>query len=246
MGNEREEGEFVIEDEEKSDNHSPGKKVKDDAPIDDDGDMAVDGAAAADELRPPQEDSCRMENQQSEDMVVSNDEPARMGNITRMEIEETAGNNFKNGNIEEMVTKVNPDESALGNPRGPATDEHFNGLIKAGCFGPFPYPSPNCMGNKWDSNVSNDSRFDIGGSIGKRRRLEVFVSRLNSSTVELSPVALNLDNAFQNSHYEVPTEKDLFPPTFDLNNSGEDANSTDTCSIGNSLSTEARKTIEIG
>ncbi|KAI3753158.1 hypothetical protein L2E82_25204 [Cichorium intybus] len=116
-------------------------------------------------------------------------------------------------------------------------------LVDNGCFGPFPSPI-----NTLDNQIEpTELGFDVGGSIGKRRKLSKCTSRISHHLSAISPTAINLENVVFPPNIDAMTDIGDNPANkFDLNRRCDSSNSVSTTSNRNSTSEEIRKTMEIG
>ncbi|KAI3497060.1 hypothetical protein L1887_39441 [Cichorium endivia] len=129
--------------------------------------------------------------------------------------------------------------AAQPNPSTPVSPNPIHGLVQLGCFGPF--ASPNIPEKNPD-----DQNFDMGGSLGKRRRIDKGSSKLLSSTLSSHPRSINLAaNSFPSLDNNMLGDGNDNPP-LDLNKSLPAHSSTETGSEWNSISVEATKTAGIG
>ncbi|KAI3502965.1 hypothetical protein L1887_31397 [Cichorium endivia] len=151
-------------------------------------------------------------------------------------------------NVENIIppgvfSDTNYPDGAQNDPvdtRDPHKDEAVIGLRERGCFGPFPSPISPIL------NTAIPSSFDLGGSLGKRRRLDRGSSRLDplSHSHANGPRVINLEAAFSPAPDPIAPPVSSHPtnmPTLDLNKC-----TSDSVSEGTSSRMELERTVEIG
>ncbi|KAI3791638.1 hypothetical protein L2E82_05497 [Cichorium intybus] len=233
---EEEDGEIRIEEDKDSNYHMhETEQERADSVIRDD--------KTADDPRKSPDVPVESEALKTRNIDSSNSLHARHGGVSRMADEQTHkvdGSSDPNSTVVEIHSTHN-DQPNTPHPFGAGP---LNGLVNSGCFGPFPSQTNTNLDSPSDPN---DQRFDIGGSVRKRRRLLKVNSRLPTSQIGEPQIRKNLKKTlFPPLDTSLDDNGINHPPLFDLNTRCDSYNSDSTTSGRNTISEETRKTVEIG
>ncbi|KAI3500322.1 hypothetical protein L1887_36141 [Cichorium endivia] len=181
---EEEEGEFRTEDDKDSNYHM--HEIEQDRV-----DPVIRDDMAADEPRKSPDVPTESEVLKTENIDSSNSPHVCHGGVSRM-VEEQTQKVDNNSDLTTLQWRV---ETHSAHNDQPNTSQPFgagplNGLVNSRCFGPFPSHTNTILDSP---SEPNEQRFDIGGSVGKRRRLLKVNSCLPTSSIGEPQIRMNLE-----------------------------------------------------